>query len=912
VTNYTHNIITRRLLKQNYRELLLVFATFTLMALVGYFSIGNILRGRLYDRAEEIILTAGANVRVGLSEAEAALINSYYIVQGMMEAKASKQEILDYLTATTEWMRRREQGLLRYYGIFGYINGEYYDGVGMNPNDDFIPQTRLWYQTAIRSGSSVGYTTPYTDWHTGDTIFSAVRNIDLKNGDLAGILAVDFSIDWLVEYAGSLSPAPGGYGMLLSQNMTLMAHPDSTLIGSQLQDLGGSYEEIALTLRGGGNIFALRIQDSDGSSAMVFFSRIFNGWYVGTVVPYFSFYRDLYISALILATLGLVLSLALCYILLRFSSAKMLADKDSKTKSNFLATMSHEIRTPLNAIIGLSEIEMQSPDFMAERNLSSRENITQINRSGTALLGIINDILDISKIEAGRFELSPGVYSVASMINDAAILSRVRIGSLPIDFILEIDGNFPGELFGDEVCVKQILHNLLSNAIKYTKQGTVTLRVSYELIQSLTVLVRFSVQDTGRGIRAEDIDKLFTSYTQLDTGTNRKIEGTGLGLSIVKSLTEMMGGGITVKSEYGKGSCFTAEIIQEIVDIQPIGNETAENLKNFRYADENEKENINYSWLPEAKALIVDDVPANLQVAKGLLAPYGIQVDTAASGKDAIERLQRHTYHIIFMDHMMPEMDGVEAAAAIRAWEKAGVSEGNSKLSPEPPKRVPVIAMTANALHGMREFYLEHGFDDYLSKPINSFLLDEILKKWIPKSLFSTPQSSIPIPLVFLPLVEEQRLDILNHYRETFVSGSSSSGLAIDSAYFRKFTAFIKSCAIEDAYLQKQAAILTEAGQREDLPRIREVLPDFCKKLQNRVTLQKQESGNEQEILGALLPRLEKALADNELKTAEEVMKEFSAANLTDSGRELYFRLNDLMYEGDTEKMLELIRGEKP
>jgi CheY-like chemotaxis protein len=559
--------------------------------------------------------------------------------------------------------------------------------------------------------------------------------------------------------------------------------------------------------------------------------------------------------------------------------------------------MSHEIRTPLNAIIGLSEIEMQSRDFISRRDIS-RENITQINRSGTALLGIINDILDISKIEAGRFELSPGVYSAASMINDTAVLSRVRIGSMPIEFILEIDGSFPGKLFGDELCVKQILNNLLSNAIKYTKQGTVTLSVSCELIQSLTARLRFSVQDTGIGIHAEDMDKLFTSYTQLDTGTNRKIEGTGLGLSIVKNLTEMMGGGITVKSEYGKGSCFTAEIIQEIDDIQPIGDETAENLKNFHYSDEEGKENINYSWLPEAKALVVDDIPANLQVAKGLLAPYGIQVDTAVSGKDAIELLNGRKYDIVFMDHMMPEMDGVEAAATIRDMETS----------------VPLIAMTANALRGMREFYLGHGFDDYLSKPINSLLLDEILKKWIPQSLFSQPQSSIPIPNLFLPLVEEQRLDILNHYRETFVSGVSSSGLAIDGEYFKKFTTFIKSLNIEDSGLREQAVILAEAGQQENAHTIREVLPDFCKELQNRVALQKQHeqqgSDNEQEILGELLPRLEKALVRNELETAEALMKEFAAANLTDKGRELYFRLNDLMFDGDTEKILELIKGE--
>jgi CheY-like chemotaxis protein len=319
--------------------------------------------------------------------------------------------------------------------------------------------------------------------------------------------------------------------------------------------------------------------------------------------------------------------------------------------------------------------------------------------------------------------------------------------------------------------------------------------------------------------------------------------------------------------------------------------------------------------MPEVKALVVDDIPANLQVAKGLLSPYGIQVDTALSGKDAIELSNKRNYDIIFMDHMMPEMDGVEAATAIRASETSmEFPQETPKLLSEPPKRVPIVAMTANALRGMKEFYLEHGFDDYLSKPINSLLLDEILKKWIPKSLFSPSVSSVPIPHLFLPLVEEQRLDILNHYRETFVSGSSSSGLAIDSEYFKKFTAFIKSLNIEDKDIQKQADILAEAGQQEDTHAIREILPDFCKELHNKAESRKQQKRSDQqeseesEILGKFLPRLEEALVNNEMYRAETLIKELADANLSNKGRELYFQLNDLMFEGDTEKILELIR----
>jgi signal transduction histidine kinase len=243
-----------------------------------------------------------------------------------------------------------------------------------------------------------------------------------------------------------------------------------------------------------------------------------------------------------------------------------IAREANAAKSWFLSQMSHEIRTPLNAVIGLSEIELQG--FQA-RGLpdSTKDNIARIHQSGTSLLALINDILDISKIEANRFELAPAVYETAPLLSDTVNLNRVRIGSKPINFVLEISGDFPRRLRGDELRVRQILNNLLSNAIKYTQEGTVSLSVLCETVSGgsgADVLVRFTVRDTGIGVRAEDMGKLFTGYTQLDTGTNSKIEGTGLGLTITKRLAEMMGGSISVESEYGKGSVFTAEIMQGI------------------------------------------------------------------------------------------------------------------------------------------------------------------------------------------------------------------------------------------------------------------------------------------------------------------------------------------------------------
>ena len=320
-------ITTQKLLRYNYREITIVFAAFAFMALSAYFFIGRILHDRLLNGAETLFSSAEANVRSGLVEVETTLLNSVNTVQDMVRRDASKQEILDYLINTTEWIRAQEMRLFGINGVYAYINGEYYDGIGLNPDDDFIPQRRPWYQTAVRSGDAIAYTAPYEDPRTGETVISAVRTISGNDGYMAGIIAVDINIGRLKEYITSFALAPGGYGMLLGQNMTLIIYPDSEFLGKQLSSLGGSYEEIEMELRRSGNISAGRIKDSADNYVIVFFRRVFNGWYVGSVTPYFGFYSDLYTAALILAFLWIVLSLLVCCILLRFSAKKIQADE---------------------------------------------------------------------------------------------------------------------------------------------------------------------------------------------------------------------------------------------------------------------------------------------------------------------------------------------------------------------------------------------------------------------------------------------------------------------------------------------------------------------------------------------------------------------------------------------------------
>lgn len=382
----------------------------------------------------------------------------------------------------------------------------------------------------------------------------------------------------------------------------------------------------------------------------------------------------------------------------------------NQAKSAFLVNMSHEIRTPINAILGMNEMILRE-----EREAEIREYAMNIQSSGNALLSIINDVLDISKIESGKIEIIKSSYDISSLINDCYNMAAARARGKELNIIVNCDENIPRLLSGDETHIRQIIVNLLTNAVKYTKEGSVTITVGGEFSEGCYIL-KVSVKDTGIGIAKENLDNLFGRFIRFDMKRNHGIEGTGIGLSIVKHLVNLMNGKITVQSELNVGSEFILTIPQEIVDSTPVGD------IHLNYSHSHEYGYVRSFVAPDANILAVDDLPVNLMVITNMLKCTKVHVDTAESGKAAIELAKQKHYDIILMDHIMPEMDGVETYAQLRR-EKTMCDD------------TPVIMLTANAIAGVREKYMDEGFADYISKPVRGDKLESVIKNFLPPEL---------------------------------------------------------------------------------------------------------------------------------------------------------------------------------
>ena len=600
----------------------------------------------------------------------------------------------------------------------------------------------------------------------------------------------------------------------------------------------------------------------------------------------------------------------------KFREEKILADEANKAKSEFLSNMSHEIRTPINAVLGMDEMILR--ESKDETILEYAENI---RISGNSLLGLVNDILDFSKIEAGKMEIIPVEYHLSSVLNDLLNMIRPRADKKNLTVEVKCSPDIPSILFGDEIRIKQVVTNILTNAVKYTEIGGVTMNVDFyrKTDDPQKIMLQISIADTGIGIKEEDLSKLFSAFERIEEKRNRTIEGTGLGMNITQRLLGMMNSKLNVESVYGEGSIFSFEIEQKIVCNEPIGDfEEAFKRSLAQHQTYHQK-----FIAPDAKILVVDDTPMNLTVVKGLLKQTRVQIDTAESGLQCLELIREKDYDLIFLDHRMPEMDGIETLRKmLEIW------NGREDIPP-------VISLTANAISGARGMYIAAGFKDYLTKPINSSELESMMIRYLPKEKVTIEESNSEVIEENLPTFEgidsqigvencgssEDFLNALKVFANSIESNSAEIERYFEAQDWKNYTTKVhalKSTAriIGATELSDRAKRLEDAGNssyideiRKDNPALLELYRSYLKKLSALIEVEDDESKPliDSAQLAEAYQTLKEVSASFDYDTASFVVNSLADYRLPESERERYKNLRNAVEKLDWETVNRLI-----
>ena len=608
-------------------------------------------------------------------------------------------------------------------------NPTVYMNTGWLPDKDFKVEERQWYIDTMDSETGWNISVPYYDEQTGLYCVTMAEKVnDAKTGEFLGVFGIDFYMDKLVDILGS-SYSNSGYAFLVDDEGSIINHP----YGSYQMSVGKmvNISELPYGKINVDGTTTMMFSDYDNTQKILIATRNNDSNFVVYAV---SSVWKIYGRVIIYATICLIAFLTCIILVYRLLSDlikwqdetnKQVQDSADaaiaagKAKSQFLAQMSHEIRTPINAVLGMNEMILRESE---EENILEYSN--NIKTAGRTLLALINSILDFSKIEDGKMEIVPVKYELAALVNNLVNSISERTKAKNLTFEVEIDKKLPSTMYGDDVRVSQIIMNLLTNAVKYTEKGTVTLVMQGGKRVDDKIDIIVVVKDTGIGIKQEDMEKLFESFERIEERRNHNIEGTGLGMSIVTKLLEMMGSKLNVNSQYGQGSTFSFMITQTIVDSEPIGEYT----ERIEHVEKKELANDNIH-ADEAKVLVVDDNAMNLKVFKSLFKLYDIVPDMAMSGMEAIEYVTDNSYDIIFLDHLMPKMDGIETLSNMK---EKGILKESTK----------VIALTANAVVGAKETYINAGFNDYLSKPIEVPELEKLLVKYLPDGVIKTKSNN--------------------------------------------------------------------------------------------------------------------------------------------------------------------------
>ena len=687
-----------------------------------------------------ILLLVGGLLRIKFSSLFQSYVEKQVAFQAENYAEATGERLvlqLKSLVGISAGLSANMYNIDRMLSTLEDPNGEFYYGV-MALNDKIVYSGG---DHDIRFADFKGFSesfhgAKYISYCKGKGLMFSVPVYSGKN--IKYVLFRLFKEEFIIKNFGVVSYGGKGYAVLRDSKDEIIIDSDNEALGKPLLWGKRGYQAVREKLTSGLNVSIASAAnlEVDGVEYYYFVADLkLPGVVLTGVVPaeVVASEKD-DISFLIIWVFGLLIfmfSIAMIYVVVSEKKARenkeLLREKEnaesaSKAKSIFLANMSHEIRTPINGILGMDSMLLKEC-----KDESLRDYALNIQSAGQTLLSLVNDILDISKIESGKMEILPVTYSVFNVLNDCYNMVAIRAKDKNLELVMDISPEIPAALFGDEVRIRQIINNLLSNAVKYTNEGTVTLSVWTEKVEvdpmqgnkGDQVELFIHVKDTGIGIREKDVGKLFRDFVRLDEKRNRNIEGTGLGLNLTKQLVDMMGGFISVDSVYGEGSTFKVHLMQQVSDEKPLGDFYKLYKQQVNVMDAAHEKFI----APDARVLLADDMQMNLKVFAGLLKDTKIQIDTAINGAEALKLIEKNHYDVVFLDHMMPVMDGIEAFRQMR------------QLAKSPNTNTPVVMLTANAVVDAKNQYMDEGFSDYIAKPIREEVLLSCLKKFLPQEL---------------------------------------------------------------------------------------------------------------------------------------------------------------------------------
>jgi signal transduction histidine kinase/CheY-like chemotaxis protein len=682
-----------------YIQLSFTAFAFILMVVLSYIIASGIVRTNMTSHVESVLDYVEAQIQTDLLESRVVLDEFAQTVQNLIRNGYDRAKLTSFTEDKTSHLLSKHKDTISTNGLFGYIEkspeGPYFfNGIGWKAIDSFIPTDRPWYKAALKADGEVAETEPFTDTVTGETVFSYARCIFDNAGNRIGVISIDVRAGHIGERVTHTAFAKEkSYGVLAGQDFTLIGHPNPDFLGMKMYDPAIPLSVVVKYLVKQGYVSGIKFTTWRGDSIVGFFRILKNDWVLGLMTPTDVYYQSVKYMALILGILGAALATVLILILFRVDKARNKSDTENRHKSAFLANMSHEIRTPMNAIIGMTTIGKSASDSVRKDYC-----FTKIEDASNHLLGVINDVLDMSKIEANKFELAPAEFEFEKMLRRVVNVVNFRVDEKLQKFSVHIDRAIPRTLIGDDQRIAQVITNLLSNAVKFTpERGVISLTARLLDKENDVCKLQISVSDTGIGITLAQQEKIFHSFEQAESSTTRKYGGTGLGLAISKSIVEMMDGEIWVQSEPAKGSIFTFTIhLKRGAEGKHALLSPDVNLKNLRI-------------------LTVDDDPDVLKYFLEITQGFGIMCDIAISGEKALQLVdQNGGYHICFIDWKMPVMDGIQLSREI----KARVTE-NSIVIMISAVEWSVIADEAKAA----------GVDKFLSKPLFPSTIAEVINE---------------------------------------------------------------------------------------------------------------------------------------------------------------------------------------